>query len=562
SIVAGDFDEDGDDDLVVLTLEGRVLFVAGEGDGSFASPDTIRSLGSTNNTRIVAARFGDDAHLDIALSLEGRDQVVVLFGDGNGAFLQSATFFINDPIGLVAGRFSGGDSELDLAVVSREDRTVTIFEGDSGDFDEGNTYAISSSSEVLSSGIATGDFDGDGDDDLVALNRRIQTTGADENAVILFGANNGVFAVGPSYDVGFGPNQVEVADLNRDGLLDLAVASSRIFSATVVLGDGTGGFGTPASFPAGGNPLDVAIADFDANGAPDLVAVNQPSDSLTIYLNTCNCLSPNQAPVVSGATAFAQQGSPAQSFLIATASDPDGPDDALTARVLEPTTFSISGIVNTNGVFTADVAAACATPVGMNDVFIEISDGCRTTTATLQVDVTANTPPIAPNSASTTVPFGASFSEVLTPLPSDNGTFTPSLVIMPDSFTGSGDYDPMTGVVTINDAGPVDDYSASLTLTDQCGLQTEATYGLNVVPATTQVVVNGPARTRVNTPTPYSFELTVAAPGAGAPTGTVTLSSGSTTCQVSVPTATNTCELTFDFLGPRTVSATFASADG
>ncbi|MEM8995099.1 MAG: FG-GAP-like repeat-containing protein, partial [Acidobacteriota bacterium] len=35
SIVAGDFDGEGGDDLVLVTLEGRVFFVAGRGDGTF-----------------------------------------------------------------------------------------------------------------------------------------------------------------------------------------------------------------------------------------------------------------------------------------------------------------------------------------------------------------------------------------------------------------------------------------------------------------------------------------------------------------------------------------------
>ena len=562
SIVAGDFNGDGNDDLMMVTLEGRVFFVAGEGDGTFDSPETVATLGTTNNTRMIAGMLDEDTHLDIAISLEERDQVVVLFGDGDGDFSESDVLLINDPIGLTAGRLSGTDTDFDLAVVSREDRTVTIFEGNSRDFDEGNTYSISSSSEIRSSGITSGDVDGDGDDDLVALNRRNGTTGSDENAVVLFGANNGNFTVGPAYDVGFGPNQVEMADLNRDGLLDLAVSSSRIFQGSVVLGDGMGGFGPRSGFSAGGNPLDIAIADLDADGAPDFVVVNQPSDTVTVYLNTCNCLPSNLAPVVSGATATAKQGSPAQSFQVATATDPDGPVDALTARVLEPTTFAVSGIVNTGGVFTANVAAACTTPTGMNDVFIEISDGCRTTTATLQVDVTANTPPIAPDSASTTVPFGTNFSEFLTPLPSDNGTFTPQLAITPGTFTGTGGYDPQTGEVTINNAGPVGSYIADLTLTDQCGLETRAAYGLEVVPATTEISVTGPQRTRVGTPTLYSFDLAVSAPGGGTPTGMVSLSSGGTSCQVSVPTATNSCELNFDLLGPRTISATFESTDG
>lgn len=83
-----------------------------------------------------------------------------------------------------------------------------------------------------------------------------------------------------------------------------------------------------------------------------------------------------------------------------------------------------------------------------------------------------------------------------------------------------------------------------------------------VDPASTVISVSGPPRSRINTPTPFSFALTVNAPGGGTPTGTVSLSSGSSSCQLSVPAASSSCELSFDLLGPRTVSASFVSSDG
>ncbi len=80
--------------------------------------------------------------------------------------------------------------------------------------------------------------------------------------------------------------------------------------------------------------------------------------------------------------------------------------------------------------------------------------------------------------------------------------------------------------------------------------------------AATTISVVGPPRSRINQPTTFSFALSVEAPGAGSPAGTVTLTSGTATCNVSVPTATPSCALTFDTLGPRTVSAAFVPADG
>ena len=80
--------------------------------------------------------------------------------------------------------------------------------------------------------------------------------------------------------------------------------------------------------------------------------------------------------------------------------------------------------------------------------------------------------------------------------------------------------------------------------------------------ATTSISVVGPARSRINQPTTFTFVLSVNAPGAGAPAGTVTLSSGAATCTVTVPTGTPSCALTFTTLGSRTVTAAFAPSDG
>ncbi len=78
-----------------------------------------------------------------------------------------------------------------------------------------------------------------------------------------------------------------------------------------------------------------------------------------------------------------------------------------------------------------------------------------------------------------------------------------------------------------------------------------------VTAAATTISVTGPARSRINQPTGFSFALDVTAPGGGTPTGTVTLSSGTASCTATLP-ATG-CDLNFATLGSRTVTASYAS---
>ncbi len=77
-----------------------------------------------------------------------------------------------------------------------------------------------------------------------------------------------------------------------------------------------------------------------------------------------------------------------------------------------------------------------------------------------------------------------------------------------------------------------------------------------VDPASTSISVTGPTRSRINQPTAFTFALSVNAPGAGTPTGTVTLTSGASSCTATLPATS--CNLSFSSLGSRTVSASYA----
>jgi uncharacterized repeat protein (TIGR01451 family) len=77
-----------------------------------------------------------------------------------------------------------------------------------------------------------------------------------------------------------------------------------------------------------------------------------------------------------------------------------------------------------------------------------------------------------------------------------------------------------------------------------------------VNPASTTLSVTGPARVRINTPASYTIALGVVAPGAGAPTGAVTVSSGGNACAIILPATS--CDLSFSSLGARSISASYA----
>jgi len=80
------------------------------------------------------------------------------------------------------------------------------------------------------------------------------------------------------------PYSIEIADLNRDGLQDIIIANGEDSSVTILLGIGNGNFkeapGSP--FPAGYMPNDIAVADFNKDGKPDLALANHDRKYLTV----------------------------------------------------------------------------------------------------------------------------------------------------------------------------------------------------------------------------------------------------------------------------------------
>lgn len=89
-----------------------------------------------------------------------------------------------------------------------------------------------------------------------------------------------------SFAVGKGPRFIAAADVNHDSKVDLVVANADSENLTVLLGDGNGHFqqakGSPV--PCGHLPNDIAVADMNRDGNPDLVIANHQSPYITILL--------------------------------------------------------------------------------------------------------------------------------------------------------------------------------------------------------------------------------------------------------------------------------------
>jgi ATP:corrinoid adenosyltransferase len=240
AVAVGDFTGDGNLDIVTANYnDGTVSVLLGNGNGTFTaatgSPYSVGlSNGYTQRTNAVAVGdFTGDGNLDIVTANDGTGSgtVSVLLGNGKGAFTAA----------------TGSPYPVDPVV--------------------GSLTAV-----------AVGDFTGDGNLDIVTADFNYDNNDGTGTVSVLLGNGKGAFTVatGSPYPVGGGPRGVAVGDFNHDGNLDIVTANFDDGTVSVLLGNGKGAFtaATGSPYPVGGGPRGVAVGDFNHDGNLDIVTAN------------------------------------------------------------------------------------------------------------------------------------------------------------------------------------------------------------------------------------------------------------------------------------------------
>ena len=130
-------------------------------------------------------------------------------------------------------------------------------------------------------GIATGDLNGDGKLDVAVAT----TTG--NNIHVLLGNGDGTLQTQVPYAADSNPADVVIADFDGDGKAD--VASANIFGSdvSVFIGNGDGTLKTRVNYPVGSQPSILSVSDFNNDGKIDLATAGSPN-TLSILLGNGN----------------------------------------------------------------------------------------------------------------------------------------------------------------------------------------------------------------------------------------------------------------------------------
>ncbi|MCP4706188.1 MAG: T9SS type A sorting domain-containing protein [candidate division Zixibacteria bacterium] len=128
-------------------------------------------------------------------------------------------------------------------------------------------------------GIASADFNGDTNPDVVTANNAASTVS------VLLGNGDGSFATRVNYSTGasLNPCFVTTGDMDGDGQIDIITGGSMGIVIYYGVGDGT--FGTANVYNFGEQVLDVIVADFDNDTHLDIATSHAVRDSVGIHIN-------------------------------------------------------------------------------------------------------------------------------------------------------------------------------------------------------------------------------------------------------------------------------------
>jgi len=283
-IVTGDFTSNGIIDLVILDVTGTdsIYVFEGEGDGTFQLANRI-DIGIYYPDHMDVGDLNCDGNLDLALCSEGWGSFFSYLGDGDGSFTNT---WMSEPVSIPLNVHVADinlDSIPDLVGPGTE-APVFIGNGD-GMFQSPIILELYGSGGI--GGACTGDFDEDGDIDIVIADCYGMSS---PTIMVYLNQGNLEFERSDStYLEGWASFGIFTEDLNLDGHLDLINISGHLW---VLPGYGNGYFSDSDllyfQYYAAGRY--VALADYDLDGDTDIAYFGgQPPnsrDSLMVRLNT------------------------------------------------------------------------------------------------------------------------------------------------------------------------------------------------------------------------------------------------------------------------------------
>ncbi|CAF1427744.1 unnamed protein product [Adineta ricciae] len=286
-LVVKDFNNDGQLDIGVASYgTNNIVILLALANRIFFSAVTYSTGAYSQPSFLAVADFNNDSCLDIVVTSSGISSATVFFGYSTEDFLVAPAYTIGSSTQLTSVAMGDFDDDSNLDIVVTDNATnniIVVFGSMYGTFTRHVIYSTGNNSHPCS--ITTADLNNDHRLDIVVANSGTSSMG------VFLANGSGTFQNAMIYSTGLRsqPYSVAVGDFDNDTRLDIAVANYGASSVGIFLGYGNGSFADQMIFQTGygSHPFALALGDINNDHLTDIVAVNNGYGNIDIIMKTC-----------------------------------------------------------------------------------------------------------------------------------------------------------------------------------------------------------------------------------------------------------------------------------
>ncbi|MBI3820367.1 MAG: VCBS repeat-containing protein [Planctomycetes bacterium] len=279
AVAPGDFDLDGRIDAAAISYSNHfVMILLGDGTGNLNLVSSYNTNSAPNG--LATEDLNHDGRADVAIAHQTTPgSISILLALSNGNFTQPVSYAAGVFPTTVFASDADGDGNRDLISINYMSASALRGDGTGGFTALPDTPFISNTQAG-----ALGDFNGDGDSDLITLQGPFN---GQTGMTIYYGNHTGMFNSGiVQFDTGGDPRCVVIGDFTGDGRNDIAAG---IFNSNLIglfINDGAGGVGPAiAEFAVGSGAYAIETGDLNGDGYPDVVNTNQYGPDISVLIN-------------------------------------------------------------------------------------------------------------------------------------------------------------------------------------------------------------------------------------------------------------------------------------